>query len=118
MKEIIKKYFREDRSHNGGVALYMKYGNRLALKKQFNVIQPNAYITGVLHEELRQLAGLDQKEFQLIMSKPVVVKSKEAAPEIMPGEEVSPGQEEPREKEHLPVPPEKVGKGKKASRKK
>ncbi|HNW74558.1 MAG TPA: hypothetical protein PKN44_13095 [Bacteroidales bacterium] len=112
MKDTIKKYFKEDRTHKTGVSLYMKYGKRLAFKRQLNVTPASAYITGVLHEELRQLIEMDSKEFNLIMSKPVFIPK--AKPPVTP---------EGTDERH-PLPPVKEPpkpsekKGKKVSRKK
>lgn len=101
MKEIIKKYFKEDRSHKGGVEIYMKFGNRIALKKQLNITPPSEYLTGVLHEELRQLAGIDPKEFRLIMSNPVHKQKFEAVQGTEPKHDIKP------DPEHHPLPPVK-----------
>lgn len=72
MKKAIVKYFRHDRSYAGAVDLYMKYGNRIGLKKTINMQPENDHITEVLHEELRILAEIDPAVFRVLVSVPVV----------------------------------------------
>lgn len=81
MKEEILKYFRTDRSYQGAVSLYMRYGNRIGLKKQLNVQEENDHLLNTLHEELRSLAGIDPNVFRVLVSVPIV-KIKEEAPVI------------------------------------
>lgn len=86
MKEEIKNYFRTDRSHAGGVSLIMKHSNKLGLKRQLNVQPESRYLTGVVHEELRTLAGITADEYNILMSAPVqkakrVVQEPVAEPE-------------------------------------
>ena len=109
MKEEIVNYFKKDRSHAGGVALVIKHSNRLALKKQINVHPQSEYLTGVVHEELRDLAGISPDDLQDLFSVPVV-KESQAAPEV----------HEPSKPEVIPAVKKPVEKAepKKAGRKK
>ncbi|MEI7723464.1 MAG: hypothetical protein WCK09_00310 [Bacteroidota bacterium] len=68
MKTEIENYFKKDRSHAGGVQLIMKHSNRLALKKQCNMQPESEYMTGVIHEELRELAGMTQEALRDLFS--------------------------------------------------
>ena len=71
MKEEIKNYFTTDRSHALGVALVIKHSNRLSLKKQVNIHPQSEYMTGIIHEELRELAGLSRDELYELLQKPI-----------------------------------------------
>jgi hypothetical protein len=75
MKEKILNYFRTDRSHQAGVTLIIEYSTRLHLKKQLNVHPASEYMTGVVHEELRQLAGISPDDLKGILADPVQKKS-------------------------------------------
>jgi hypothetical protein len=85
MKTEILKYFKEDRSHAGGVALVHKFSHSLALKKQVNIHPQSEYMTGVIHDHLREIAGILAKELQDILRQPVI---KQVAAE--PPKEVNP----------------------------
>jgi hypothetical protein len=74
MIQQINDYFRFDRSYEGGLKLVMHLTQKMALKKQLNVQPPSAYLHGVIHEELRQLAGYSFKDFELLLSQPVLEK--------------------------------------------
>ena len=71
MKEEIKNYFTTDRSHASGVALVIKHSSRLSLKKQVNIHPESEYMTGVIHEELRELAGLSREQLYELLQKPI-----------------------------------------------
>jgi len=71
MEAIIKKYFKENRSFNTGVDLYVKYGNNMSFKTVLNRQGYTDINKQLLFEELRKLAGIKQEEFQFILSKPV-----------------------------------------------
>jgi hypothetical protein len=77
MKEKILKYLKHDRSHAGGVKLYNELGTRISLKRQLNVQPEDAYLTSVLHEELRVIAGITMDQFRPIMMNPVIAETKE-----------------------------------------
>ena len=72
MKEAIVNYFRCDRSYEGAVSLYMKYGNRIGLKKQLNVQQQSDHLLNTLHEELRSMAGIHPDVFRVLVSVPII----------------------------------------------
>jgi hypothetical protein len=93
MKEAIVKYLRLDRSYSGGVALVMKYSHRIGFKRMLNVQHETSYLLGIIHEELRELAGLTNAEMKRIMSIPVVKQttSETSSPETMEMKKVSKG---------------------------
>lgn len=97
MKEAIVKYFRCDRSYAGAVDLYMRYGNRIGLKKMINMQPENDHLTAVLHEELRILAEIDPGVFRVLVSVPV---EKEVQPDPTP----MPEENHPAEKAVTEVP--------------
>ena len=72
MKDKILHYFRHDRSYKTGMQLIMEYSNSMSIKKQLNVQPQNDYLLGIIHEELRMLAGIQQHELFNILKKPVV----------------------------------------------
>ncbi len=92
MKEEIKNYFKTDRSHSGGVALIIKHSNRLSLKKQVNIHPASEYMTGVIHEELRELSGIQRDELHDLLQLPIAptipaeqpVAVQTVAPDISP----------------------------------
>lgn len=111
MKTTIVEYFRTDRSHSTGSGLVIRFSKRLALKKQINLQPANDYMTGVIHEELRELAGLSRKDLQEILSESLNAEVQEGL--------TQPGTGKPKE----PKAPKdskttNTGKPKKASRKK
>ncbi len=71
MKEEIISYFKNDRSYQGGISLYMKYGNRIGFKKQLNVQVESVQMLNTLHEELRSVAGMDHQQLRSLLSDPV-----------------------------------------------
>ena len=100
MKEEIINYFKNDRSYQGGVTLYMKYGNRIGFKKQLNVQVESHQLLNTLHEELRFIAGIDHHDFRSIMFSPVVVKpamEELLDPQVKPAEK-HPASRQPRQK--------------------
>lgn len=84
MKEEIKKYFSTNRSHADGVALVMKYSNRLSLKKQLNIHPESDYLTGVVHQELCDIAGITPQELHNMLHKPI--RKPETGNEEIPAE--------------------------------
>ncbi len=92
MKEEIKNYFKTDRSHASGAALVIKHSNRLALKKQVNIHPESEYMTGVIHEELRDLAGISPMDMKDILSAPIEKKIS-----------ISPAKEVPEIEQEVPV---------------
>lgn len=72
MKTDILKFFRTDRSYNGGISLYMRYGNRISLRKQLNLQSETKQLKEMLFEELRSMAGIDHKQFQAILRTPIL----------------------------------------------
>jgi len=81
MKEEIKNYFRSDRSYGGGVALVMKHSPKQGLKRQLNVQHESDYMMGIVHEELRQMAGLNHHEMNYLLSGTI---AKEQSPALQP----------------------------------
>ncbi len=71
MKADILKYFKTDRSHAAGVALVIKHSNRLSLKKQLNIHPQSDYMTGIVYEELRELAGISREDLHDILVQPI-----------------------------------------------
>jgi hypothetical protein len=80
MKEKILTYFKSDRSYTGGVALVLQFSSRLHIRKQLNIQSESDYMLGVIHEELRELAGISRPELTDMLKEPVVVKSEVSAP--------------------------------------
>jgi hypothetical protein len=90
MKTEIIKYLETDRSYRGGVSLVIKYSPKLGLKKQLNVHPQSDYLKGCIMEELRELAGLKEAELKVILSKAVVIPSKEVKPVTPVESDISP----------------------------
>ena len=115
MKEEIVNYFRCDRSYEGAVSLYMKYGNRIGLKRQLNVQQQSDHLLNTLHEELRSMAGIHPDVFRVLVSVPIIPVKIEAPvlqeaiedPQVMP-DEIAPAE--------APAPKKKA-QGKKSAKK-
>ena len=72
MKEAILNYFRSDRSYNEGVILVMKYSHKLGFKRMLNLQHESDYLLGMVHEELRELAGINASEFMRLTRLPIV----------------------------------------------
>ncbi len=72
MKEAILNYFRSDRSYNEGVILVMKYSHKLGFKRMLNLQHESDYLLGMVHEELRELAGINSAEFMRLTRLPIV----------------------------------------------
>lgn len=81
MKEEILKYLRCDRRYSSGVALVMKYSHRIGFKRMINIQHESAYLLGIIHEELRELAGITTAEMKRMMAVPVG-KETAKSPEI------------------------------------
>ena len=62
IQEIID-YLKGPRPWAAGVALYLKHGRNLMLRKTFMRRPETADLKATLVEELRQLAGLSPREF-------------------------------------------------------
>ena len=112
MKEEIIKYFKTDRSYARGAALIFRYSNRLSLKKQVNLHAESEYLTGVIYQELRELAGISHDELEDMLLRPAV--------KTIPDEQMGPSSIEPIDDEKsypeiTTIPPEEI---KKAGRKK
>jgi hypothetical protein len=114
MKTIIEEYFRTDRSHATGSGLVSRFSKRLALKKQVNLQPANDYMTGVIHEELRELAGLSRKDLMSILAEPLKPAEQGEASVTDPGEPKAPKASKVQKDHRTP----NAGKPKKASRKK
>ena len=71
MKKAILDFFKFNRTYQGGIAVYMQYGNRLSLRKQLNVQSYSIDMELLLFEELRSLAEISTTEFNSIMALPV-----------------------------------------------
>ena len=114
MKEEILNYFKNDRSFETGQQLYARYGNKTHFKKQLNMIDAPKLLTGILHEELRVIAGISLTDFKAIMKMPVVKKSVSSIKNTVSKEIVTPEPEkvtpheekvtEPVEKKNVPKP--------------
>ena len=115
MKTEILNYFKTDRGHAAGVVLVQKYSRKLALKKQVNIHPESKFLTGVINEELRELAGITEKQLQELLRMPIV---KIAVPEVPIEAVQTPAEEETAGKKIGRNTPEKVQEVKKASRKK
>lgn len=113
MKEEIKNYFKTDRSHSAGVALIIKHSNRLSLKKQVNIHPASEYMTGVIHEELRELAGIQRDELHDLLQQPIATIIPVEQPEAVQAVNTEINPESPEASTAEIVPKEK-----KASRKK
>lgn len=69
-KEIIS-FFKTDRSFDAGVRLYGKYGLSKSFKITLNRQGYSKYNEGILHEELRKVAGLTDQQLKSILAVPV-----------------------------------------------
>lgn len=67
MKKEILDYLKHDRSFEGAVILYNKYGKSLSIRKQFNLKSGDATFLGLIQDELRKLADISLSEFTAIM---------------------------------------------------
>ena len=115
MKTEILNYFKTDRGHAAGVALVQKYSRKLALKKQVNIHPESKFLIGVIHEELRELAEITEKQLQELLRMPIV---KVAVPEVPVEAVQTPVEEKSIGKKAVKNIPEKIPAEKKASRKK
>jgi hypothetical protein len=76
MKNEILNYFKNDRTYNAGVALYIKYGKKESFKRKLNSLPESAHFFGLLLEELRQVADISNIDFQNIITMPVKLMPK------------------------------------------
>lgn len=67
MKNKIEAYFKHDRSYRNGVNLVMELSPNIAIKRQLNVQAESPYMTGIVFEELRRLAGIPRQQFDDIL---------------------------------------------------
>jgi len=72
MKEHIIEYFKKDKSYATGARLVIRYSLKLGLKKQVNLQPESPYLLGVIHEELRQLAGITEQTMRSFIQLPTV----------------------------------------------
>jgi len=72
MKEQIINYFRNDKSYAGGVKLVIRYSLKLGLKKQVNLQAESSYLLGVIHEELREIAGISEQQMKSFIALPAM----------------------------------------------
>ncbi|MCX6232728.1 MAG: hypothetical protein NTZ33_14415 [Bacteroidetes bacterium] len=71
MKEKILKYFTEDRSFDGAVKIYMEHGNSMGIKNTINRQGYSEYNHKLLHEQFKEMAGIDQAEMESLLSLPI-----------------------------------------------
>lgn len=106
MKSKIEAYFFRDRSYRNGVILVQELSPNIAIKRQLNVQPESSYMTGIVFEELRRLAGMTRQQLDDILQLPV-------AP-VQPEQTVEPAQEPVQDQESEDDPaPEKKGRRKK-----
>lgn len=71
MKEEIIKFFENDRSFNGAIALYSKYGRNALFLRSVNIKGDTPKNKESLLYELLKLTGLSGKDFQRLINAPV-----------------------------------------------
>ena len=71
MKNKIINYFNNDRSYRSGIALINEFSMKINLKKQLCVQPESKFMTGVMYEELRELAGLTNDMLSMMLCRPV-----------------------------------------------
>jgi hypothetical protein len=79
MKEKILKFLNEDRSFSKGRELYIKYGNKMGFKRVLNSRPEDKELRETLLHELAQMAEIDNKQFNVIMNRPVMIATKAEA---------------------------------------
>ncbi len=72
MKNKILNYFIKDRSYRSGVALINEFSTKGHLKWQLIALPESDFMTGVIYDELRELAGLTYDQFSMMVLRPVV----------------------------------------------
>ncbi len=72
MKKRIIEYLKTDRSFEGGVKIYQEHGQTMSFKQTLNRQGYSKYNHELLLDQLRQLACIDQAEFNSIIAVPVV----------------------------------------------
>jgi hypothetical protein len=106
MKSKIEAYFKHDRTYRNGVNLILEFSPNIAIKRQLNVQPESSYMTGIVFEELRRLAGITRQQLDDILQLPV-------AP-VQPEQAVEPAQEPVQDQESEDDPAqEKKGRRKK-----
>lgn len=73
MKEQILNYLRCDRSFEKGRALYMQFGKKMGFLKSLNTQAESDFLLSVLHNELAELAAIDNKQLHVILHNPIMV---------------------------------------------
>lgn len=71
MKEEIIKFLENDRSYNGAIALYSKYGRNALFLRQMNIKGDTIKTKEALFYELFKLTGLSGKAYHKIMNTPL-----------------------------------------------
>ena len=79
MKEEIIKFLENDRSYNGAIALYSKYGRNALFLRQMNIKGDTIKTKEALFYELFKLTGLSGKAYHKIMNSPLNDKTKTPA---------------------------------------
>ncbi len=78
MKEEIIKFLEYDRSYNGAIALYSKFGRNALFLRQMNLKGETEKTKEALFYELFKLTGLSGKDYHKIMNTPVLSKAETA----------------------------------------
>jgi len=72
MKNQITNFLKTDRTFRNGVTLYMTFGKNLSLKKRINVEGNTEFVRNLLFDQLRILAGISDKEYELLLKTPAI----------------------------------------------
>lgn len=78
-KETIIQWIKTDRDYNSGVALYQKHGTNLAFKTMINRYPESQKMLDQLCYELTKEAGINERQLNQLLSKPVVKPEPEPA---------------------------------------
>ncbi len=100
MKTEILDYFKHDRSLEGAISLYNKFGQSLVIKRRFNTEDPQKLLP-ILHEELRKMIEMPLKDFQLMMKLNIIAKPKQKEPKKQKEEKVK--EKQPATVNDIPV---------------
>lgn len=82
MKEEIIKFLENDRSYNGAIALYSKFGRNALFLRQMNLKGETEKTKEALFYELFKLTGLSGKDFHKIMNTAVLIQSETPSSDI------------------------------------
>jgi hypothetical protein len=74
MKKKIIDFLKYDRTYEGAVKLYNEFGQRMSLKRHLSN-QPESVMSGILFDELRQIADVSPAEYKQILMIPVKTKA-------------------------------------------